>query len=202
MDPFKCLTAKVAPLDRASIDTDQLVPKQFLKLVQRTGFGQFLFFNWRFDAEGNEITDFVLNRPEYSGSGILVAGPNFGSGSSREHAPWALMDYGFRVVIAPSFADIFRGNCLQNGLVPVVLGQEHVDRIIARATAEPGYSITVDLEACEVRDASGWSVAFEMPAYDRYRLLNGLDDIGLTLQHSAAIEAFEKARPSHMPSLK
>ena len=187
-------------MDRVNVDTDQIIPKQFLKRIERTGFGQFLFYDWRFNDDGSANPEFVLNQPGYSGASIIVAGRNFGSGSSREHAPWALLDYGFRCVIAPSLADIFQKNCFENGLVPVLLPEDTTKRIVASATSEPGYRVSVDLEECRVSDEAGLDVAFvvhdnpEVHAFRRYCLLNGLDDIGLTLQHEDKIEAFERSR--------
>ncbi|MFZ5825546.1 MAG: 3-isopropylmalate dehydratase small subunit [Bacillota bacterium] len=189
------------PLDRVNVDTDQIIPKQFLKRIERTGFGQFLFYDWRFTADGGPNPEFVLNRPQYQGATILIAGRNFGSGSSREHAPWALTDYGFRAVIAPAFADIFYNNCFQNGLLPVVLPEEAVAELMRRA-AQPGYQVTVDLERSVVEDEAGFSAPFAVDPFRRHRLLNGLDEIGLTLQHEAAIEAYEGRRPARMPSAR
>ena len=195
MLPFETHTGVVAPLDRVDVDTDQIIPKQFLKRIERTGFGQFLFFDHRFRDDGTPNPEFVLNRPEYEGASILVAGRNFGSGSSREHAPWALLDYGFKCIIAPSFADIFYSNCFQNGVLPVVLPQETVDRIMAAAAGQPGYSLTVDLEAQRVWDSDEEVVAgFDIDPFRRESLLKGLDDIGLTLQVEHKIEAFERSR--------
>ena len=199
MQPFSEHTGIVAPMDRVNVDTDQIIPKQFLKRIERTGFGQFLFYDWRFNDDGSANPEFVLNQSGYSGASIIVAGRNFGSGSSREHAPWALLDYGFRCVIAPSLADIFQKNCFENGLVPVLLPEDTTKRIIAAATSEPGYGLRVDLEECRVSDEAGLDVAFvvhnnaEVHAFRRYCLLNGLDDIGLTLQHEDKIEAFERS---------
>ncbi|MFZ5816492.1 MAG: 3-isopropylmalate dehydratase small subunit [Bacillota bacterium] len=200
MRPFVKETGLAVPLDRANVDTDQIIPKQFLKRIERTGFGQFLFFDWRFLADGSPNPDFVLNWPQYQGATVLIAGRNFGSGSSREHAPWALSDYGFRAVIAPSFADIFYNNCFQNGLLPVVLPEEAVFELLNRA-AQPGYRLTVDLERCVVEDEQGFSAPFQVDPFRRHRLLNGLDEIGLTLQHEAAITAYEATRPRRMPAV-
>lgn len=199
MEPFVRLTGIVAPLDRVNVDTDQIIPKQFLKRVERTGFGQYLFFDWRFLPNGEPNPDFELNQPGYRGARILVAGRNFGCGSSREHAPWALLDYGFRALIAPSYADIFYNNCFQNGILPVTLPEDTVNRILARAKAAPGYQLTVDLERNLVEDQQGLSAPFEIDRFRRHCLLNGLDDIGLTLQHEADITAFEARRPSWRP---
>ena len=195
MEPFVTHTGVAAPLDRVNIDTDQIIPKQFLKRIERTGFGQFLFFDWRFLEDGEPNPDFVLNQAGYRGASILIAGRNFGSGSSREHAPWALLDYGFRCVIAPSFADIFYNNCFQNGILPVSLSEDTVSRLMANAAGTPGYKVTVDLDAQAVSDEGGdVSEGFEIDSFRRHSLLNGLDDIGLTLQHEAAIAAFEARR--------
>jgi 3-isopropylmalate/(R)-2-methylmalate dehydratase small subunit len=174
-----------------NIDTDQIIPKQFLKRVERTGFGQFLFYGWRFLADGSLNPKFILNEPQYEGASVMVAGANFGCGSSREHAPWALEDYGIKAVIAPSFADIFRNNCFQIGLLPVVLPEEHVRTIMARAEEIPGYKVTVDLENQKVTDNQDLDVIFDVDEFRRYCLLNGLDDIGLTLQSEADISIYE-----------
>ena len=194
MKPFTTLTATVAPLDALDVDTDQIIPKQFLKRIERTGYGEFLFFDWRYRPDGSLNPDFELNAPRYEGAGILLARDNFGCGSSREHAPWALDDYGFRCVLAPSFADIFYNNCLQNGLLPVRLPEEIVQRILDKAAQDPGYRISVDLEAQRVWDeAEEIAVEFEMDPARRHALLNGLDDIGQTLQHEDKIGAYEAA---------
>jgi 3-isopropylmalate/(R)-2-methylmalate dehydratase small subunit len=190
MRPFHVHTGVVLPLDRPNVDTDQIIPKQFLKRIERTGFGQFLFVDWRYDADGNPNPDFALNDPRYAGASILLAGRNFGCGSSREHAVWALTDHGFHAIIAPSFADIFANNALGNGLLPIVLPEETVERLMRRARAR--YELTVDLEACEVRDASNLCVSFSIDPFVRHRLRNGLDDIGLTLQHADAIAHYER----------
>lgn len=192
MQAFRIHQGIVAPLTQSNIDTDQIIPKQFLKRIERTGFGPFLFFDWRFDSEGKEKPDFVLNQPRYKGASVLVAGKNFGCGSSREHAPWAIEDFGFRVVIAPSFADIFYNNCRNSGVLAIVASQENVDKIVSRAESTPGYSLTVDLEKCEVRDDQGFSFRFEMDPFTRRCFLEGLDDIGLTLQHHDEIGRYEK----------
>jgi 3-isopropylmalate/(R)-2-methylmalate dehydratase small subunit len=193
MKPFTTHTGLVVPMDRSDVDTDQIIPKQFLKRVERTGFGQFLFFDWRFLADGSGNPEFVLNRPEYAGASVLLARRNFGCGSSREHAPWALEDYGFRVLIAPSFADIFYNNCFKNGLLPVKLDEAAVDNLFARAAAEPGYKLTVDLQACTIVDGKGMRWQFDIDPFRRHCLLNGLDDIGLTLEHEAEIAAYERS---------
>lgn len=196
MEPFVRHTGIVAPLDRANVDTDQIIPKQFLKRVERTGFGEFLFFDWRYREDGSLNPQFELNAPGYQGATILAAGKNFGSGSSREHAPWALLDYGFRAILAPSFADIFYNNCFKNGILPVVLPEAAVAQIIERAQRHPGCRLTVDLEAQTVYDTEGFSVAFEVDPFRRHCLLNGLDDIGLTLQYEEAIRVYESRRPA------
>ncbi len=201
MEPFVRLEGVVAPLDRVNVDTDQIIPKQFLKRVERTGFGQFLFFDWRFLEDGQPNPSFELNQPGYEGASILVAGRNFGCGSSREHAPWALLDYGFRAIIAPSFADIFFNNCAKNGILLVTLPEETVNQILARAKAQPGYKLTVDLEKKLVSDGARLQVSFEIDAFRRHCLLNGLDDIGLTLNHESDISAFEAKRPSWKPAV-
>ena len=198
MEPFTRLIGTVAPLDRVNVDTDQIIPKQFLKRIERTGFGRFLFFDWRYREDGTPDPGFELNRPGYRGASILAAGRNFGSGSSREHAPWALLDYGFRCIIAPSFADIFYSNCFQNGILPVALPEEVVARIIANSQDRPGYRLTVDLEAQRVWDDDEDVVAsFEIDPFRRHSLLNGLDGIGLTLGHEDKIAAFESCRSVH-----
>jgi 3-isopropylmalate/(R)-2-methylmalate dehydratase small subunit len=191
MKPFTTHTGLVAPLDRANVDTDQIIPKQFLKRVERTGFGQFLFYDWRYLADGRPDPSFVLNEPRYKGASILVADKNFGCGSSREHAPWALGEFGFRVIIAPSFADIFANNCFKNGMLPITLPAEQVEKIMVRAQQHEGYELTVDLERQTIEDASGLSILFVVGEFQRYCLLEGLDDIGLTLRHEDAIRAYE-----------
>lgn len=195
MKPFVKETGIAAPLDRVNADTDQIIPKQFLKRIERTGFGKFLFFDWRYLADGETPNpDFELNRPEWQGATILITGKNFGCGSSREHAPWALDDYGFRALIAPSFADIFYNNCFKNGMLPVTLPEETVNMLLRRAEATPGYRMTVDMESQAVSDEQGFSAHFEVDPFRKHCLLNGLDDIGLTLQHEADISAFEVGR--------
>ncbi|GIV20622.1 MAG: 3-isopropylmalate dehydratase small subunit [Armatimonadota bacterium] len=191
MKPFEKMTALVAPLDQPNVDTDQIVPKQFLKRVERTGFGQFLFYDWRFLPDGSPNPEFVLNQPRYQGAQILLARENFGCGSSREHAPWALLDYGFRVIIAPSFADIFRTNCFQNGILPVELPSEVVEDLFRRVNAQEGYQMTVDLEAQTLTGSDGFVCRFEIDPFRKKCLLEGLDDIGLTLQHEHKIAAYE-----------
>jgi 3-isopropylmalate/(R)-2-methylmalate dehydratase small subunit len=199
MEAFNRHTGLVAPLDRVDVDTDQIIPKQFLKSIARTGFDAGLFYDWRFRPDGSPDPGFVLNRPEYQGATILVSGRNFGSGSSREHAPWALQQFGFRAVIAPSFADIFRGNCYQNGLLPVVLPEGLVRQLLDRAQAEPGYKLSIDLEQQTVADERDTLASFDIDPAVKHRLLNGLDDIGLTLQHASDIDDFERRRPSYLP---
>jgi 3-isopropylmalate/(R)-2-methylmalate dehydratase small subunit len=192
MQPFRTLTALVAPLDRANVDTDQIIPKQFLKRIERTGYGDFLFFDWRQTPEGKPIPEFVINDPHYKGAQILVAGKNFGCGSSREHAAWALSDFGFRCVIAPTFADIFFSNAGKNGIVLVRLSEEQVGTLLQNAQKIPGYQLTVSLEEQTVTDASGFKASFEIDPFRKFCLLEGLDDIGLTLRHAAALDAYEK----------
>jgi 3-isopropylmalate/(R)-2-methylmalate dehydratase small subunit len=191
MKPFRKHSGLVAPLDRANVDTDQIIPKQFLKRIERTGFGQFLFYDWRYLPDGQPNPSFVLNEPRYQGASILVADKNFGCGSSREHAPWALGEFGFRVIIAPSFADIFANNCFKNGMLPIAL---RVDEIMKRAQEVEGYRLTVDLETQMITDENGLSVSFEVNSFQRYCLIEGLDDIGLTLRHEEAIKAYEASR--------
>ena len=199
MEPYSNMTGVVAPLDRQNVDTDQIIPAVHLKRIERTGFGQFLFGAWRFLPDGQPNPDFELNFPPYRNASILVAGPNFGCGSSREHAPWALLDYGFKVIIASSFAEIFHKNCFDNGIVPAHLSEEQVNKIMVKAKEEPGYQMTVDLENCEIRDEGGMRISFtvhndpEVHEFRRHCLLNGLDDIALTLQHEDKIQAYEAA---------
>jgi 3-isopropylmalate/(R)-2-methylmalate dehydratase small subunit len=192
MRPFTKHTGLVLPLDRANVDTDQIMPAQFLKRIERTGFGQFLFFDWRFLDDGKVNPDFILNRPQYAGASILLSRRNFGCGSSREHAPWAIEDYGFRALIAPSFADIFYNNCFKNGVLPIVLSDAIVDDLFARAAAHGGYRLTVDLQQRLLTDDFGLSIPFEADDFRRQCLLEGLDDIGLTLKHEADIARYEK----------
>jgi 3-isopropylmalate/(R)-2-methylmalate dehydratase small subunit len=196
MNAFRIHTGLVAILDRPNVDTDQIIPKQFLKRVERTGFGEFLFHDWRFLPDGQPDPVFPLNESRYRGASILIAGKNFGCGSSREHAPWALADYGFRAIIAPSFADIFANNCMKNGQLPVVLTDAEVTELICRAGARDRYQATVDLERKFVTDAQGFSAGFEIGDFQRDCLLKGLDDIGLTLQHETEITAYEDKRPA------
>ena len=210
MDAFTTLTALVAPMDRANVDTDAIIPKQFLKSIKRTGFGENLFDEWRYLDHGEPgmdcakrppNPDFVLNRNLYKGAQILLARRTFGCGSSREHAPWALADYGFRVLIAPSYADIFYNNCFKNGLLPVVLPEDDVDRLFDEVESTPGYRLTVDLEARTVTTPHGETLPFEVDGFRRKCLLEGLDDIGLTLEHADAIEAYEARRRDEAPWL-
>jgi 3-isopropylmalate/(R)-2-methylmalate dehydratase small subunit len=188
MKAFRQHTGLVAPLDRANVDTDQIIPKQFLKRIERTGFGEFLFYDWRYLPDGQPDPSFVLNEPRYQGASILVADKNFGCGSSREHAPWALGEFGFRAILAPSFADIFANNCFKNGMLPIAV---NVEEIMKRAQEREGYQLTVDLQRLVVEDAGGLSVPFVVSEFQRYCLLEGLDDIGLTLRHEDAIRAYE-----------
>lgn len=194
MDAFKQHTGKVVPYDQPNVDTDQIIPARFLKKIDRVGFGELLFYELRYNEDGSPKEDFVLNLPRYAGATVLVSGPQFGIGSSREHAPWALQQYGLRAVVAPSFGDIFRSNCYQNGLLPVQLTDSEVDTIMARAQELDGYEVTVDLESQEVRDSHGLVAKFEIDPFRRENLLLGLDDIGLTMQHAAEIDRFEDAR--------
>ncbi len=191
MKAFRQHTGLVAPLDRANVDTDQIIPKQFLKRIERTGFGEFLFFDWRYLPDGQPNPSFVLNEPRYQGASILVTDKNFGCGSSREHAPWALGEFGFRVIIAPSFADIFANNCFKNGMLPITLPAAQIAQIMDHAQHYECYGVTVDLERQTIEDASGLSVSFVIGEFQRYCLLEGLDDIGLTLRHEDAIKAYE-----------
>jgi 3-isopropylmalate/(R)-2-methylmalate dehydratase small subunit len=188
MRPFRQHTGLIAPLDRANVDTDQIIPKQFLKRIERTGFGEFLFYDWRYLPDGQLDPSFVLNEPRYQGASILVTDKNFGCGSSREHAPWALGEFGFRVIIAPSFADIFANNCFKNGMLPITLPEEHVRELRGRR------KLTVNLETQIITDENGLSVPFVVNEFQRYCLLEGLDDIGLTLRHEDAISAYEERR--------
>ncbi len=193
MDSFKKITSIVTPLDKVNVDTDQIVPKQFLKLVQKSGFGKFLFFNWRYDEQENEKSDFILNNPKYENSQILVAGDNFGCGSSREHAVWALLDYGFAVIIAPSFADIFFSNCFKNGVLPIILDQKIVEKLL-----EETGMLEVDLENQIIKTPSS-EISFEIDSYQKKILLEGLDDISITFQYEDKISDFEKQ--SKIPSV-
>jgi 3-isopropylmalate/(R)-2-methylmalate dehydratase small subunit len=194
MEPFVQLNGLVAPVDRVNVDTDAIIPKQFLKRIERSGFGQFLFFEWRWDEQGNVIPEFNLNKPRYQGASVLLSRANFGCGSSREHAPWAIMDYGFRCIIAPSFADIFYNNCFKNGILPIKLSEEQVDDLFDRTNAKEGYTLNIDLENKVITDGKELRIPFELDEHRRQFLLQGLDDIGLTLQHESAITAYEAQR--------
>jgi len=197
MEPINVLTSKAVPLPLPNIDTDQIIPKQFLKRIERTGYGEFLFFDWRYDVETpdhvEERKEFVLNKPEYKGAQILIAEKNFGCGSSREHAAWALNQYGFLAVIAPTFADIFFSNAGKNGIILVRLSEEDVKTLLDRCTANPQHKITIDLEAQTVTDEQGFNAHFDIDPFRKYCLLNGLDDIGLTLRHESDLDKFESA---------
>lgn len=215
MEPFKKLKGIAAPLDLPNVDTDQIIPKQFLKRIERTGFGQFLFFDWRFNPVSGSIADksirasdpqvgkdrslnpdFEMNEERYRGATILVTRANFGCGSSREHAPWALLDYGFRCIIAPSFADIFYNNCFKNGILPVRLSEENVEKIFQSIQKKPGYSLTVDLQEKQITADDGLNFSIDVDEYRRHCLLNGLDDIGLTLQYKDQISQYESRHPA------
>jgi 3-isopropylmalate/(R)-2-methylmalate dehydratase small subunit len=195
VEPVKKVRGRMAPLDRADVDTDQIIPKQFLKRIERTGYGPFLFYDWRQDA------DFVLNRPEHQGASVLVTGANFGCGSSREHAPWAIRDAGFRAIVAPTFADIFRANCNKTGLLAVTLTESQVRHLIDLASEDPAAEVTVDLEAQQVR-GEGFAYSFDIDAFARECLLGGLDEIGLVERHQPAISAYEARRAAWLPSVK
>jgi len=193
MEPINIVKSVITPLDRKNVDTDQIISKEFLKRIERTGFGQFLFYHWRFDAQGNEISDFVLNKPEFKNSKILVAQDNFGCGSSREHAPWAILDYGFNVVIAPSFADIFHNNCFKNGILPIKLTEAECDEILAKGLDKP-YTMEVNLEAQTVTGEDGTVYKFNIDSYYKETLLNGWDEIALTIKYEEQIAAYEAKR--------
>ena len=195
MKPFTKHTGLVAPMDRVNVDTDQMVPKQFLKLLTREGYGRVLFYDWRYLSGEKPNPEFVLNAPRYKGASVLIARANFGCGSSREHAPWAIADYGFRAIVAPSYADIFYNNCFKNGILPVTLSDAEVDQLFQRNAKTPGYQLSVDLEANVVYDRQGFRSGFTVDPFRRQCLLKGLDDIGLTLEHEADITTFEKAHP-------
>jgi 3-isopropylmalate/(R)-2-methylmalate dehydratase small subunit len=200
MDPIRTITGTLAALPRGSVDTDQIMPKQFLKRVERTGYGDFLFWDWRRLSDGQQDPEFVLNKPQYAGASILVTGPNFGCGSSREHAPWGLQDWGFRAIIAPSFADIFHTNCTKIGLLPVTLTEKEVQWLVELAEADPTAEVVVDLEEQAVTSA-GFEARFDFDPFTKWRLQEGVDDIGITLRHEEDITAFEQSRPSWMPTL-
>ena len=194
MEPFKTLTGIVAPLDRVNVDTDQIIPKQFLKRIERTGFEEYLFYDWRYLDNGKPNPEFVLNNERYKDATILLTRNNFGCGSSREHAPWALKNYGFLVIIAPSFADIFCSNCFKNGMLPIVLQENVVEELFKRVLANKGYRLTVDLESQSITEDKGFKISFEIDPFKKRCLLEGLDDIGLTLRHEDKIRAYEERR--------
>ncbi|URN94030.1 MAG: 3-isopropylmalate dehydratase small subunit [Candidatus Pristimantibacillus lignocellulolyticus] len=194
MDKFIQHTGIVAPVDRVNVDTDAIIPKQFLKRIERSGFGQFLFYEWRFDEEGNVNPEFEPNKPRYEGASVLISRANFGCGSSREHAPWAILDYGYKVVIAPSYADIFFNNCFKNGILPIKLSEEQVEDLFQRTAKYDGYQLSVDLESKKLTDNYGLDINIDIDEHRRQFLLQGLDDIGLTLQHADAITAYEEKR--------
>lgn len=194
MEAFIKHTGIVAPVDRVNVDTDAIIPKQFLKRIERSGFGQFLFYEWRFDEEGNVNPEFEPNKPRYEGASVLISRANFGCGSSREHAPWAILDYGFKVVIAPSYADIFYNNCFKNGILPIKLSEEQVEELFQRTAKHEGYKLNVDLESKTITDEHGLNISFELDEHRRQFLLQGLDDIGLTLKHEDLIAAYEEKR--------
>lgn len=202
MEPFENFTGIVAPLDRPNVDTDQIIPKQFLKRVSRTGYGDYLFFDWRYDEDGNPDPDFVLNQPPFDDAQIMLCRENFGCGSSREHAPWALKDFGIRALISPSFADIFYNNCFKNGMLPVELDKAAVDELFETVEDRPGYEIHVDLKEQTLTGSGGWSRDFEVDAFRRKCLLEGLDEIDLTLQHEEEIRAFEESERAPDPLTK
>ena len=199
MEPFTKFRGIVALLDLPNVDTDQIIPKQFLKRIERTGFGQFLFYDWRF-VDGKELNrDFEMNQERYRGAQILVTRANFGCGSSREHAPWALQDYGFHCVIAPSFADIFYNNCFKNGMLPIRLGEPQVEELFQKVRKTPGYTLNVDLQKNRVSSDDGLFFSFEVEEFRRHCLLNGLDDIGLTMQYKGKIRQYEETHPVIIP---
>ncbi|PRX37690.1 3-isopropylmalate/(R)-2-methylmalate dehydratase small subunit [Meinhardsimonia xiamenensis] len=199
MEKFTTLTGVAAPLPLINVDTDMIIPKQFLKTIKRTGLGKNLFDEMRYDRDGNEIADFVLNQPAYRNAQILIAGDNFGCGSSREHAPWALLDFGIRCIIAPSFADIFYNNCFKNGILPIVLPQEEVDILMEDAKKGANARITVDLESQTITTSDGQEIHFDIDPFKKHCLLNGLDDIGLTLEHVDKIDAYEARLRAERP---
>ncbi len=210
MQKFSTHTGIVAPIDRANVDTDAIMPKQFLKSIRKTGFGPHLFDEWRYkdpgyyskpESERQVNPDFVLNRPRYKGASVLLARKNFGCGSSREHAPWAIGQYGFRAILAPSYADIFFNNCFKSGLLPIVLSESQIDQLFNEVSAFPGYKLTVDLERQRIVKGQGEEIAFDVNAFRKYCLLNGLDDIGLTLRHKDKIQSFEAQRLAAKPWL-
>lgn len=192
MEPLERVTGVVAPLDRMNIDTDQIIPKQFLKRIERTGFGEFLFFDWRYNEDGTPNPDFELNKEHYQGAKILLTSHNFGSGSSREHAPWALREYGFQVIIAPSFADIFYNNCFKNAILPIVLPENLVKELFSKVNSTKAYTLTVDLDSQTITDEEGWSAHFDIDPFKKKSLLEGLDDISHSLQHEDKITRYEE----------
>lgn len=204
MEPLEKVTGKVAPLDRINVDTDQIIPKQFLKRIERTGFGEFLFYDWRYLEDGTLNPEFELNKPHHRGAAILLSGHNFGSGSSREHAPWALREYGFQVIIAPSFADIFYNNCFKNAILPIILGEDVIRELFSKVKASKGYMLTVDLPSQTLTDEQGWTAHFDIDPFKKKTLLEGLDDIAHSLQHEDRITDYEdtvsRARSWAIPS--
>ncbi|GGA01651.1 3-isopropylmalate dehydratase small subunit [Paenibacillus marchantiophytorum] len=198
MEALKQHTGLVGPVDRVNVDTDAIIPKQFLKRIERSGFGQFLFFEWRWDEAGNVIESFPLNQDRFQGASVLLSRANFGCGSSREHAPWAIQDFGFRVIIAPSYADIFYNNCFKNSILPIKLSEEQVDDLFARTAKYEGYKLSVDLESNQLTDDYGLVINFDIDEHRRQFLLQGLDDIGLTLQHETKITAYEQAHQKRL----
>ncbi len=202
MQKFTSLTGVAAPMNMINVDTDMIIPKQFLKTIKRSGLGKNLFDEMRYNDDGTEIADFVLNKEPYRNASILVAGDNFGCGSSREHAPWALLDFGIRCVLAPSFADIFHNNCFKNGILPITLPREVIDRLMEKAARGSNATFTVDLEAQEITDPDGEKISFDVDAFRKHCLLNGLDDIGLTMQRRAKIDTFEEKQRAAQPWLQ
>jgi len=198
MEPLEKVKGIVAPLDRINVDTDQIIPKQFLKRIERTGFGEFLFFDWRFHEDGTPNPDFELNKEHLNGANILLTSHNFGSGSSREHAPWALREFGFQVIIAPSFADIFYNNCFKNAILPVVLPEDRVKELFSKTEEKKGYVLSVDLDSQTITGEDGWSATFEIDPYKKKSLLEGLDDIAHSLEHENKIEDYEKKHSTQM----
>jgi len=199
MEPFSVHSGKVMPLDRVNVDTDQIVPKQFIKWITREGYGRVLFYDWRYLPGEKPNPEFVLNFPRYQGASVLLTRANFGCGSSREHAPWAIKDYGFRVILAPSYADIFYNNCFKNGILPATLPNEQIEELFRRAEGQEGYSLTVDLPNQVITDKSGLRYSFDMAPFRKEVLLKGLDEIGISLQHDADIAAYERAHPAAAP---
>lgn len=192
MKALKTHTGTLMPLDRANIDTDAIIPKQFLKRIEKRGYGQFLFFDWRFNEDGTENEEFILNREPYRNATVLLTRDNFGCGSSREHAPWAIEDYGFRVILASSFADIFYNNCFKNGILPIQLPKEQIEELFSKVAAQPEYTLTVDLESQEIRDSNGMTKHFKVDDYRKHMLLEGMDEISATIRHEEQIDAFEQ----------